>query len=460
MIRSGIILLVYVTFLVVGWSGMPFVASLGYVWVDSFSPQSVAWDVMNRFPVSLVIALSAVGSYLLFDRRYFRVSTVTILIVLFTCWITVSTFAWAVVPDRAYTKWDVAWKAVLFAAFLPLVFRSRMQIEAFLLTWVISVGIQILPFGVKTLLGGGGYGINLGVISGNSLLSEGSTLAAVALCQIPLLFHFYRHSIIAPRSRLLRCGFFLYAAVCVAASVGTYERTALVCMAIVAAGMWWKSTSKISFGVVCVLAGLVVAQMSGAAWTSRISTTSDYTGESSALGRILAWEWTLDYVGEHPLGGGFDVYRINRIVYPPDPVTGKVVTFDGKAFHSSWFEVLGEQGWPGLLMYVLILGLSLLQLQSVAKRCKGVPGLEWLRSLSYGLQVSMLTLLAGSSFVGIAFQPMIWYLVVASTATHNYLALSDRATLEAAVERRRAERLGFRPRMLPLAGAGGRRLRS
>ena len=71
--------------------------------------------------------------------------------------------------------------------------------------------------------------------------------------------------------------------------------------------------------------------------------------------------WTLDYVAQRPLGGGFDSYRDNAI-----EVTVKRVDQDGnewfetvtdrdRAFHSNYFEVLGEHGWPGLFIYLMIL---------------------------------------------------------------------------------------------------------
>ena len=58
------------------------------------------------------------------------------------------------------------------------------------------------------------------------------------------------------------------------------------------------------------------------------------------------------------MGGGFDVYRQNRIRYdmaqkenpgepaPVDAPAVKEIVDQGRAFHSSYFEMLGEQGFP------------------------------------------------------------------------------------------------------------------
>ena len=73
---------------------------------------------------------------------------------------------------------------------------------------------------------------------------------------------------------------------------------------------------------------------------------------------MAVWEWTLDYVKANPLGGGFDSYRANSFTYemPVRTGTGNTtaveyveVTDKARAFHSAYFELLGEQGYVCLL---------------------------------------------------------------------------------------------------------------
>ncbi len=51
MLRSLWLLFVYVSFLGLSVTA-PFVATLGYVWVDTFQPQNVAYIMLNQLPLS------------------------------------------------------------------------------------------------------------------------------------------------------------------------------------------------------------------------------------------------------------------------------------------------------------------------------------------------------------------------------------------------------------------------
>jgi hypothetical protein len=47
----------------------PFVMTLGYVWVDTFRPQDVAYLILNELPVAFIMGAGAFMTYFLLDRR-------------------------------------------------------------------------------------------------------------------------------------------------------------------------------------------------------------------------------------------------------------------------------------------------------------------------------------------------------------------------------------------------------
>lgn len=68
MLRSLWLFAIYIGFLGIGTTA-PFVLVLGYVWVDTFRPQDVAYVLLNELPVALVMGAGAIAAYVALDRR-------------------------------------------------------------------------------------------------------------------------------------------------------------------------------------------------------------------------------------------------------------------------------------------------------------------------------------------------------------------------------------------------------
>lgn len=416
MIRSLLLFFTFVSFLAGGFAA-PFIFSLGYVWVDGFRPQEVSYSILTELPVSMIMAVAAIGSYVISDRRFPpRPSAHLVLTLLFAVWVTL-TATWAEVPDAAWVKWDWAIKTILFSAFIPYIFRSTIQIEAFVLMWMLALSANTLPVGAKTILSGGGYGHALGLVAGNSGFAEGSTLAAISLMMVPAFVFLRRHGRIIPRSFLTSLGYMAAIALSVAAAVGTYERTALVGAVVMGGQLWWHARRKLFFGVIAALTVLAVGGITSQRWIERMSSVQSFDTESSALGRILVWKWTFDYAVHHPLGGGFDVYRIDRIRYPTEPPDSPPHTI---AFHSVYFEVLGEQGWIGMGLFLSLIVTTLLTLRRVAKQTRHRPDMVWSLGLARALQGALLTLVFCGAFIGVAFQPMFYFLFATAVSLREY----------------------------------------
>jgi putative inorganic carbon (HCO3(-)) transporter len=403
--RDLLVLLVFLAYLSVG-ALVPFVAALGYVWVDTFYPQSVSYGLLSYVPVSLAMAVVAVGSYALLDRRAMPIPGKHFwLTALMVVWATL-TCTWAVLPDFAWSKWNWAVKTMAFSAFMPFFFRSRLQIEAFVLTWLFSAVIHIIPVGIKTLHSGGGYGFELGVIGGNSLLAEGSTLSIVCAMFIPLLFWVRKHSLLVPE-RLRTPGCVGYSALAGVAAIGTVERTALITFGVMGLGMLARSRRKTLAALIMGVAILGAGFVTSAQWAARIETTTNYGDDNSALTRLAIWKWTINFANEHPLGGGFESYQVSQIV--TTMADGSTIVQHGRAFHNSFIEVLGEQGYVGLAIFVALCASTLLSMRRVRRLTRDVEAFAWIRDLAGALQLVLLVVMAGGMFVGIAFQPVFWY---------------------------------------------------
>jgi putative inorganic carbon (HCO3(-)) transporter len=190
--------------------------------------------------------------------------------------------------------------------------------------------------------------------------------------------------------------------------------------------MFIRSQRKILYVLVAGTLSLGLIVFSAANWDARVSTIGDYATEGSALTRILVWQWTLGYVSSHPLGGSFDAYGINTIVMPPDAVNPGGYIQNGRAWHSIYFEMLGELGWPGLFMFLLAAVSSMFSLLRLSRKCRKIPDMAWVADMSDAVQAGILVFLSAGAFVGLAFQPPFWYFVSMGVCLRAYVWHAER----------------------------------
>ena len=416
----------------------PFLFVLAYVYIDIVSPQRLTYYLLNAVPISLIAVAMAVGGWALADdKRGTRIAPRQLLIIVLLCYCWATTIA-ADFPIEAKDKWDWVWKALVFAAFLPLTLRTRLRIEGLLLFMLLSASSIIIVGGIKTIAsGGGGYGeLNL-MVDNNSGLYEGSTISAVAIAIIPVILWFTRYGTIFPPDWRVKT--FCYALVfaCLLIPVGTSTRTGLLCIGLLAVLMLRDSKRRLLYLGGLAVAAAIAVPLLPSAFTERMGTIQNHQADQSATTRLAVWQWTMDYAHDHPFGGGFEAYRQNRIrletvnVEHDDgstKVATNVVTDQGRAYHSAYFEMLGEQGYPGLALWLVINLAGLVRMEVLRRRYRDPPeGQEWVAPLAGALQNGHIVYLLGAAFIAIAFQPFIYMLIGAQIGLDTYLARVRRA---------------------------------
>lgn len=417
----------------------PFVFVLAFVYVDLVQPQRLSYHLLSSFPISMTLAPLAMGAWLLFDeKRWTRFSGRQFLIFLLLVYVALTTFN-ADLPVEAQFKWEWVWKVLIFAVFLPSAIWNRLRIEALLMVVVLSVAAIVIPVGIKTVAGGGGYGQSLGLVDNNTGLFEGSIMSTAAIGIIPILIWFARHGTLFKPNWMVNAfvGCLIFA--CLLIPVGTQARTGLVCIAaLVLLALRFTKRRLLYMGMIgCV--GLAAIPLLPSSFSERMGSIQEYKSDESASTRLAIWKWTIDYAAQKPFGGGFEAYRQNKLQYdlapsknttesafapPPPPGTpsADTVTDAGRAYHSSYFEMLGEQGYPGLALFLLLHIYSLVRMEVLRRRFRAAEGDDaWIAPLATALQTAHLVYLVGSLFVGIAFMPFIFNLIAAQIGMDTYL---------------------------------------
>ncbi len=401
----------------------PFLLVLAYVYIDIVAPQRLTYYLLNVVPISLIAVLLAVGGWLLADAKRdvrFAPRQGLILLLLVYCGLTTLT---ADFPLEAGDKWDWVWKALAFAAFLPLTLRTRLRIEALLTFMVVSAASIIIVGGVKTLASGGGYGqLNL-MVDNNSGLYEGSTISTVAIAIVPVIAWLATYGTIFPRDWRLRLFAAALGFACLLIPIGTSTRTGLLCIGLVALLQLRQVKRKAIYLTALAVLGLCAVPFLPSTFTERMNTIKTYQADESAATRLAVWAWTWDFAKQHPFGGGFEAYRQNHIAYDLAGKNGGGGTLEidkGRAYHSAYFEMLGEQGYPGLALW-LVINLTGLWRMEVLRRRHREGEERWAGSLAGALQAAQLVYLLGAAFIAIAFQPFIYMLIGAQIGLDTYL---------------------------------------
>ena len=103
----------------------------------------------------------------------------------------------------------------------------------------------------------------------------------------------------------------------------------------------------------------------------RMQTVQSASQDASFTGRVTAWKVAFDYAVDHfPFGAGFYGPQLPGIFNRYFP--GEVA----HAAHSIYFQVLGEHGFIGLFLYLLLLASAFIRCSRLIKASQRA-GLTW-----------------------------------------------------------------------------------
>jgi hypothetical protein len=431
----------------------PFLFIPLYMYADTVSPQRITYFTLNRVPISMIVAALAIGAWLAADKKEWRFGVRQGLIFTLLIYVTWTTL-YADMPVEAWVKFEWVWKALLFAIFLPFTLRTKLRIETCLLFLALSAATIIIVGGLKTVAGGAGYGVLNLMVDNNSGLYESSTISTVAIALIPLILWLMNHGTIFPGIRTLAlagaaaprgllnnpllvklfCAALIFA--CLLIPIGTEARTGLVCIGVLGLLLLRDAKRRLLYIGATLALGVMAVPFLPSSFTQRMDTIQGFKADESAGTRLAVWGWTWNYVLDHPGGGGFEAYRQNRIqvnmVNPDAAETGIVavqsVADEGRAYHSAYFEMLGEQGFFGLILFLLIHGIGLVRMEVIRRRYRRVDGEDaWIAPLATALQNFQFIYLVGAIFVGIAYQPFVYLMIATQIGFDAWLTRRERA---------------------------------
>lgn len=376
----------------------PFWGLLLWVWFSIMNPHRLAYGFAYSFSFAMIVALLTMSSVLFNSKRNypFPLNGVTLSLIAFILWINVSPL-FPTYSDGEYDPWLRTVKILIMVLVTFYVVGKREELH--LLAWVLAVSIGF--FGVKggvfTVAHGGSFKV---WGPEGSFIEDNNAMALAIIMVVPLFRYLQLHS----ANKWIRRGCAAAMLLCVASSVGSYSRGALIALAAMALFLWGKSPNKAVVGFFAVIVGIVIFAAMPDTWSDRMNSINNYEEDGSAMGRINAWwmAWNVA-VSRIPLGGGFGIYNAEVFArFAPNPT-------DIHAAHSIYFQVLGEHGFIGLFIFLAIFIGAWRCGSRVIGLTRNVAELRWAHDLAAMLQVSLIGYGVGGAFLSLTYYDFPYY---------------------------------------------------
>ena len=380
----------------------PWIGILMWSWISYMVPHRMSWDFARTFQFALIIALATIVAWLLSreNNKKLPVDTISILLIALSFWISITT-VFAIVPDSAFGHWETSIKVLFMTVLTLFLMQTRTRIEA--LVWVIvcSVGFFGIKGGIWTLLTGGASGRVYGPPGG--FFFENNSLGLTLVMIVPLIWYLQTRV----EHPVLKWGLRGAIALCMLSVIGTHSRGAALAAGAMVVFLFIKSRKRALLAFGLVVGVIAATPFIPERWYTRIETIKEFEHDRSAMGRIHAWTFAVRLALDRPLvGGGFKVEHDQSLFLSYVPEAEK-----SRAFHSIYFQTLGEHGFIGLAIFLLLGVSAFLAGSGIIRRTRASPELHWANDLARMLQVSIFGYAVGGAFLNLAFFDLYYHLV-------------------------------------------------
>lgn len=390
-------LIVFGTLPVVLWR--PTLGIVLWCWIGYMNPHRLTYGYAHDFPFAAVIgAVTLVALLFWKEPKRLPWTPLTLVWLLFVLWISFTTL-FALIPGDANAEWMRTIKIQIMTFVTIMVMNTRERLN--LLVWIIvlSLGFYGIKGGVFSLLTGGEqmvFGPEGSFIAGNN------SLAVALIMTVPLM----RYLQLSSSSRLVRYGLTGAMLLSALAILASYSRGAFVGVIAMALFLFFKSRKKGVILLIAIVAVPVILSFMPEKWYQRTQTIETYQEDKSLQGRQNAWGFAYNIAKERPLiGGGFAVFDPGLFLrYAPDPEN-----FHDS--HSIYFEVLGEQGFVGLGLFLALGFLTLRSARWIIRHAREREDLRWAGDLAAMVQVSIIGYAVGGAFLGLAYFDLYYHLI-------------------------------------------------
>lgn len=396
----------------------PYIGALVWAWLSLMNPHRLAYGFAMTMPFAQIVAIvTLVGVFSSSEQKRFPWSREVIVLIFFIAWMILTT-QFAVVPGAAEAHLEKVLKVQFMTFVMLLLINDRLKLE--LMVWVIvaSLGIYGLKGGLFTIAKGGVYHV---MGPSGTFIGGNNEIGLAMLMVVPLM----RYLQLQAKQKWLRIGLGVLMALTIVAVFGTQSRGALVALIVVTLMLTLKSRKPVLTLLFLAMVLPPVYYFMPESWHQRMGTIQTYEEDGSAMGRINAWHMAANMAADRPFGGGFESFTPKMFALYA-PVRDQV-----HDAHSIYFEVLGEHGYVGLALFLLLGVFTWRTCSQSIKLVKRNQGEQWIADLSRMIQVSYAAYATGGAFLGLAYYDLPYMLMAMAIALRVLAEKSTATTPEA-----------------------------
>lgn len=384
--------------------GRPHIGIYLWTWISLMNPHRLTWTLAFDFPFAALTA-GATMLGILFSKAPRRMvwSRESVLLILFVLWMILTTlFAFDTVVATEYLVRVL--KIQLFAFLTIYLITDKEKLLSLLWVTVASLAFYGVKGGIFTVSGGG---IDWVLGPEGSFIGGNNEIALALIMTVPLMF-FLLSQLEKPWMRYAMMGAIFLTALAI---VGSQSRGAFIGVIAMSGFLWLKSRHKILVGLLIVAIAITVMLLMPDTWWERMESIRHYQQDASAMGRINAWWTAWNVASDNLLGGGFKMFTMLTFhLYAPNPL-------DIHDAHSVYFQVLGEHGFIGLGLFLLLGLATWLRCGQMIRLARKSPELKWAGDLASMLQVSLLGYAVSGAFLGLAYFDYYYHLIAITLIT-------------------------------------------
>lgn len=389
----------------------PYFGVLMWYWVTYFNPHRFTWGFAYNMPVAAMVA----GPTLLgtvFAKKSLRSLGVreSVLLMLLWAWF-IFTYIHAQniplfagnMPDADYEIGHIS-KILLFTLVMILLVNTKERLRGVILVTAGSLGLLAVKgaiFGIRTSGESRAWG------PADSFLSDNNAFGLALNMALPLLFFLATQE----KRKWMRWGLWITFASTILVVLLTYSRGALLGLGAVMMGIILKSRHKIVGAFALVVVAFLVISFAPEAWMARMGRFASGDLDDSAQQRLVSWGTSWNFAHDYPLtGGSFDVLPNVDVFqrYQPRPLP---LGFLSSGPHSIYFQLLADQGFPGLGLFLLLIISCFWSLWRCRVAARMLPNAAYLVPYTQMVELSILGFMVSGAFLGFVYLDVIYEMI-------------------------------------------------